>query len=443
MALMDRTPLRRARLRQSVLLAYAAFVLVGVAAGGSGVLLLAQMNDYGVDRATIGITFFTVSAGYVLAGLSAGALINRFGIRIALAVGGLTYMLASLYLASRPQFAAFVIVQLVTGFGFGVLESALNVHLAALPGATTMLNRLHAFFGVGALIGPVLAAWIVGFTSWTVVCLILAVACVPLVAGFLVAYPGRQPHEAEPGPDREPDREPAGEASEAARTARAREAARAGEEGKGPGRPVAGGMLAAALRERGVLLGAAMLAVYVGLEIGMGNWGFSYLVQARALRPSIAGYSVSGYWLGLTIGRFVISPVAARMGVSTASMIYACLAGITVTATLAWLSPVAAGASVALMLLGFCLAPIFPTTMAIVPQLTSARLAPTAIGVINAASTVGGAALPWLEGVITQNAGVVMLLPFSVTLALILIAIWWPIARQIRVPAPAPADAVI
>lgn len=202
-------------------------------------------------------------------------------------------------------------------------------------------------------------------------------------------------------------------------------------------------MLAAALRERGVLLGAAMLAVYVGLEIGMGNWGFSYLVQARALRPSIAGYSVSGYWLGLTIGRFVISPVAARMGVSTASMIYACLAGITVTATLAWLSPVAAGASVALMLLGFCLAPIFPTTMAIVPQLTSARLAPTAIGVINAASTVGGAALPWLEGVITQNAGVVMLLPFSVTLALILIAIWWPIARQIRVPAPAPADAVI
>ncbi|HEY4852536.1 MAG TPA: hypothetical protein VII22_17255 [Streptosporangiaceae bacterium] len=100
---------RRNRVRAPVLLSYAAFVFVGVSAGVGGVLLLAQMSDYGVDRATIGITFFTGSAGFVLAGLSNGALIQRFGIRMALAVGGGAYVLAGL------------------------------------------LNRLHAFFGVGAL----------------------------------------------------------------------------------------------------------------------------------------------------------------------------------------------------------------------------------------------------------------------------------------------------
>ena len=63
-------------------------------------------------------------------------------------------MLAGLYLATRPPFVAFVLVQLVLGYGTGVLESVLNVYIAALPGATTLLNRLHAFFGVGALIGP-------------------------------------------------------------------------------------------------------------------------------------------------------------------------------------------------------------------------------------------------------------------------------------------------
>ena len=398
------------RVRPPLLVSYASFVLIGIAAGGGGVLLLAQMTGYGVDRATIGITFFTAAAGFVLAGLSVGALIHRYGIRIALAVGGSAYALGSLYMATRPPFAAFVMVQLVTGFGIGVVESALNAHIAAMPGATSKLNRLHAFFGVGALIGPVLAAWIVGFTSWTVVCLILALSCVPLIVGYLGVYPGVQP-EPEPAPEPEPE-----SAVPAPRAA-------------------ARGLLSAVLRERGVLLGAAMLAVYVGLEIGMGNWGYSYLVQSRGLSATIAGYSVSGYWLGLTLGRFLISPLAARIGATTVGLMYACLAGVTASATLAWLSPAAAGASVALVLLGFFLGPVFPTTMSIAPQLGPPRLAPTAIGVMNAASTVGGSALPWLAGVIAQSDGIAMILPFTIALAVLQLAVWWPLASLVRGPA--------
>jgi hypothetical protein len=69
-------PVNRERL--SVLWCYVAFILVGVNAGVSGVLLPPQIRDYGVDKATIGITFFTGSAGFVLAGivLSAGLLLR-------------------------------------------------------------------------------------------------------------------------------------------------------------------------------------------------------------------------------------------------------------------------------------------------------------------------------------------------------------------------------
>ncbi len=388
----------RFRGRVPVLLAYATFVLIGAGAGGSGVLLLAQVNDYGVSRAAIGITFFTTSAGYVLGGLANGGLIHRFGIRITLAVGGGCFVLAGLYLATRPPFAAFLLVQLVTGLGQGVLESALNVYLAALPDATTRLNRLHAFFGVGALIGPVFAASVVEVAPWTVVWLIMAAACVPLVAGFLVAYPRSEP----PGPAAsEPDKRR---------------------------------LLRAAVREPGVLLGATMLAVYVGLEMGVGNWGFSYLVQGRALAASAAGYAVSGYWLGLTLGRFVISPLAAKTGVSTARMMFGCLAGITAAATLAWVSPTAAISSVGLVLLGFFLGPVFPTTMAITPRLVPARLVPTAIGVLNAGSVIGGSALPWTAGAIAEVTGIWVLMPYLVTLAVLQFAVWRPIANRIRAP---------
>ncbi len=357
-------------------------------------LLPSQMASYGVGRATIGIAFFTISIGFALAGLSNGALLHRFGVRTALTAGGSAFMLGGLYLASRPPFVAFVLAQVVIGYGVGVLESVLNVCLSAMPGATTLLNRLHAFWGVGALLGPLLAAWIIGFAPWTVVWLVLAGASVPLLAGFLLAYP-----RSAPGAPDAPVPAPAS-------------------------------MLGAALRGRGVQLGAAMLAVYVGLEASVGSWGFSYLVQARALPESIASYTISGYWLGLTLGRFLISPIAARVGATTARMIYACLAGVTAAAALAWLSP-AVLACVALGLLGFLLGPVFPTTMAVAPRLTQARLVPTAIGVMNAAAVGGGSALPWLAGAIAQSAGMWVLLPFALTLAIVQFAVWRPIAGRL------------
>jgi len=395
--------------RPSVLLAYATFVLIGLAAGGNGVLLLAQMGDYGVDRATIGIVFFTGSAGFVLAAFHNGALIQRFGFRVALAVGAGAYAVTGLYTATRPPFAAFVAIQLISGYGTGVLESALNAYLASRPNARAELNQLHAYFGVGALLGPVLASWIIGFTSWTVVFLVLAVASLPLIVGFLVSYPRRQPSESTPQQPHTP----------------------------------APGLLGAALRDPGVLLGSAFLAVYVGLEIGVGNWSFSYLVQDRGLPRSLAGYSVSGYWLGLTVGRFVISPLAARIGATTSRMMSACLIGVIVTATLAWLSPVAVLGCAALLLLGFFLGPIFPTTMAIVPQLAAERLGPSAIGVMNAGGILGGSAFPWLEGAITQSTGIWMLLPITLVLGLLQLAAWWPLARRIGAAEPARIGAAV
>ena len=367
-----------------------------------------NLASYGVDRATIGITFFAIAAGFALAGLGTGTLIHRFDVRISLATAGGAYILSMLYLAIHPPFAAFVLAQVVTGFATGIFESALNVYLAGLPGAASLLNRLHGFFGVGALIGPPLAAWIVGFVSWTGVRFVLALACIPLIGGFLLAHPGPAPTAPRPDP-------PPGTL-----------------ESPGPVVAVGGGnsILGAALRDRGVLLGSAMLAVYVGLEISIGNWGFSYLVQGRALPVSLADYMVSAYWLGLTLGRFLISPIATRIGMMTARMMYGCLIGITATAALAWLSPtpIACGA---LALLGFFLGPVFPTTMAIAPRLTQARLVPTAIGVMNAASVVGGSALPWLAGTITQNTRMWALLPFAMTLALAQFAVWRPITAHL------------
>jgi fucose permease len=63
---------------------------------------------------------------------------------------------------------------------------------------------------------------------------------------------------------------------------------------------------------------------------------------------------------------------------------------------------------------------------------TVTRIVPTAIGVMNAGSVVGGSALPWLAGAIAQGVGVWTLLPFTVALALAQSAVWWRMAERIR-----------
>ncbi|GIH62186.1 MFS transporter [Microbispora siamensis] len=384
-----------------VALSYVTFILVGLSAGVGGVLLPAQIDDYGLDKATVGTQFFTFSAGFMLAGSTAGLLIHRFGIRASLILGGGTFVLAGLYSSVRPPFLAFVAVQILAGYGTGILESVLNAYLTDLPGATTLLNRLHAFFGVGALLGPLLATWILTFLPWTAVWLVLALVCLPLLVGFHLTLPAREA----PPP------------------------ASAEEQAERPG------LLATASRQPAVLLGAVFLAVYVGLEISVGNWGFTFLVDEHGQGSLLAGYTVSGYWLGLALGRFLISPAATRLGMTATGMTFVCLAGITVSSVLAWIAPGGVVASVSFVLLGFWLGPIFPTTMAVAPRLTVTRLVPTAIGLLNGVSVVGGAVFPWLAGAIAQGVGVWTLPPFAVALALLQVLFWWLVVGRMN-PAP-------
>jgi fucose permease len=415
---------RSAALLPAVLVSFAAFVLVGINSGAGGVLLPAQMSSYHVDQATIGIMFFTGSAGFALAGLATGSLLHRLGIRHTLALAAVIYVAAELCQAVRPPFEVFLAAQLVCGFGLGILESVLNVYLAGLPGATSLLNRLHAFWGVGALIGPPLAAALLGPISWTGVYVVLAVAFGFLAVTFLLVHPRRGAPAAaaqDPGPLKDKSKN-----------------SLSGEGVPSPPSPT--GLLGLALKDRGVLLGSVMLTVYVGLEIGVGNWAYTYLTQGRGLAGPLAGYLVSAYWAGLTLGRFVIPPAAVRFRVPVGRMVFACLTGITAATVVAWLAPTPV-ACAGLALLGFSLAPIFPTTMSIVPRLTGEPLVPTAIGVMNSASTIGGSVLPWFAGFLMQNIGMNSLLPYALVLGLAQFAVWRPIASVVRRPALAPSEA--
>jgi fucose permease len=103
-------------------------------------------------------------------------------------------------------------------------------------------------------------------------------------------------------------------------------------------------------------------------------------------------------------------------------MLY-CLTGVIGATALTWaLHGQLAGAGFALV--GFFLGPLFPTAMALVPDLAPAAVVPTAIGLLNAVSVVGGAGLPWLAAAIAQGMGVWTLLPYVAALGVLQLVLW-------------------
>jgi fucose permease len=385
---------RPLRNRPSLALSFGALVVIGLNGGASGVLIPDQQADYHADKSTIGLLFFAFSAGYLISGAVNGLLIRRLGARGQLALGGLVMTLGAVGSALAPPFPVLVGLAVVLAFGAGALDAGYNAFVAHLPEPTTLLNLLHACYGLGALIGPLIAAFLLnaGY-GWQSFYVVLAPFGLALAVGALALLPGPAPV------DRHED-----------------------------GTPTAS--LTRALARSEVWLGMLFLTVYVGVEVTVGNWGFSYLTQLRGVDDLLAGWVVSGYWLGITLGRFVVNAITSRLGMSTAAMMYAMVLGVCGCSVLLWAAPDGPLVAAALLLMGVFLGPVFPTTIAVIPQLTPSALVPTAVGLLVGFSVIGGSILPWLAGTLAQHLGLGSLPPYLLVLGAVCVLSWWSIARR-------------
>jgi fucose permease len=183
-------------------------------------------------------------------------------------------------------------------------------------------------------------------------------------------------------------------------------------------------VLSAALKFRIVWLAAFFLLVYGGVEVSLGNWSYSFLVDDRHQGTVLSGWIVSGYWLGLTLGRFTLSNLAERLGVGIRELMYACMTGIVFGLLLIWLLPFAATATLGFCFIGFSLGPIYPLTVAITPKLVPTRIGPSAIGLLVSVSILGLALFPWAAGVLAQVVGIWSLLPYTLVLTIVMFGAW-------------------
>src|SRR5436305_9485650 len=330
-------------LRLAIGISYFAFILIGINDGAVGVLLPGMQTTYHAGKDTISLLFLAGTLGYIAASFNNGLLLDKLGNRRFLLLATLIIGLGFALLGSRPPFILLLLGIVPIGFGGAMLDAGLNSYIASLPNNTALLNYLHAFYGMGALLGPLVASSFLALGwVWNSVYFVWIGIAILVFIGLGLAFPKGE-------------------------TASHKEEQKAG-----------GNVLLLALRQRVVWLAALFLLFYVGTEVSLGVWSFSLLLQERHGQILFSGWIVSGYWIGLTLGRLLLGRVGQRIG--NRRLIEACLSGVVFGMLLVWVVPQLPVASFALFITGFSLGPIFPTTFALISDTLPSRMLPSAIG---------------------------------------------------------------
>ncbi|MBO4209982.1 MFS transporter [Micromonospora echinofusca] len=385
-----------------LLLAYLAFVSLGLPDGLLGVGWPSIRADLGVPTAAVGFVLTAGTTGYLLSSVAAGFTISRLGVGWLLAGSTVLAATALTGYALSPVLAVMVGCALLLGLGSGAIDSGLNAYAAGAFGPRHM-NWLHAFFGLGVALGPLIMtgalslglAWRWGYAAVAAAQLLLATAFALTVRAWVRPAP-----------------------------------ATGGGPAHSPAPPVGPVQISATLRLPAVWLGVVAFALYVAIEAGAGLWAFLLLTEGRGMAATVAGLCVSGYWGSLFAGRVVQGVLAERLG--TARIMWGSLVGMVLGAVLVALPAPAWVAVLGLGVVGFAAAPVFPLLTLTTAERVGTAHADRTIGLQIGAAGLGGALLPTGFGVLLSRTSVEALGPALVVCAVVLLALY---AASVRRPA--------
>lgn len=151
----------------------------------------------------------------------------------------------------------------------------------------------------------------------------------------------------------------------------------------------------AAERPRGVLehtvtwICAVYFLVYVGTEVAISGWIFSFMLHARHATSHLALLTYSGFWIGMAAGRIVLGPVTDKLGVRRTAPLYLLVAVVS-QCVFAAVDRLVVSIT-AVILLGFFLGPLFPSGIVMITGLLPKKLHVSAVSFVIFVGQLGAA----------------------------------------------------
>ncbi len=353
----------------TIITAFLGFIGLGLTAGLLGLAWPSMQQEFGLQLDSVNALYLMQTTSYTLASFFCGRLFARFGSGTSLLAGAVILGLCMLGMAAAPAWLLIIGLALIAGFGSGVLDAGLNLYVATYHSARTM-NWLHASFGVGVTIGPLIMTFVLEQKlGWHVGYAIVGILLLAIVGAFALVRRAWR--------------------IEGLQTAENKPVQRVG--------------FSQSLRRPVIWFSMAIFLAYVGLEIGVGQWAYTLMTQSRGMDPGIVGLWVSIYWGVFTGGRIFFGLIADRFPIT--QILRLCMLSIIIGAALFWWNPVNEIGLLGLIILGIAEAPVFPLLMTDTAQRVGMENTENGISLQMAAVGIGTALLPGLIGTIGKNFG--------------------------------------
>ncbi|KAG2008699.1 MFS transporter [Coprinopsis cinerea AmutBmut pab1-1] len=167
---------------------------------------------------------------------------------------------------------------------------------------------------------------------------------------------------------------------------------------------------------------ALFILIYVGVEVTIGGWIVTYIIEERGGGPS-AGYISSGFFGGLTLGRVILLWVNEKVGERLVLYIYGIISlGLEFVV---WFVPSLIGGAVAVSFIGLLMGPMYPLAMNHASRVLPRRILTSSIGWIAGFGQAGSALIPFMTGAISQKHGIKSLHPLLIAMMAVLVILWW------------------
>jgi fucose permease len=330
-----------------ILAASLAIFVYGMTAAMLGTILPDLSTRLHLTPKQNGTIAFCQALGLALASVGVGLLIDYEGKKVGLVLGLALSALAVSLLPRSNGLRAVASDLFLLGIGGGIIVTAANALGSDVTPAhrATALNLVNIFFGLGGFATPFVSANLLGKNSTRLCHLIAALAVVAAAVSFFAPIP--PPTSAQ--------------------------SVVFSDVGSVLGRPV-------------LWLCALLLFLYVACEVGVWNWLVQHLIaqgvpQGRALNVLSFGFA-----LGMLFGRLGASEVLISVRGLNVTLAASILMAVLTFLMLQTRNPTVAW--VLTFLAGMAMAPMFPTTVALVGDVFP-RMTGTAIGIAITSGWIG------------------------------------------------------
>jgi len=379
-----------------ILLAFIAFVAIGLPNGLLGVGWPSIRAGFSIPLDAIGMLLFTFVVGYMTSSFFNGILLSRMGVGRLLAASCFLTGMALIGYTLVPAWWMMVLLGVFVGLGAGAIDAGLNTYVAAHFGEDLM-QWLHASWGVGTTLGPIIMTLgLTNLNTWRFGYRVVGIFQLLLAVCFVVTIPMWKRNDT-------PLKEGAKKRLTDYKTS-----------------------MGETLRQPLVWLSVLLFFLYVGAETSLGTWTYTLLTESRGVDETLAGFFAGSYWFTFTIGRIAAGIVAKRVGVN--KLVVGGLMGAVLGALLLVWNPNEIANVIAVALIGLSIAPIFPAMMSGTRTRVGDHYAANTIGMEMTATGLGTAVIPSLMGVLARQISlevipVILLIVYAVLLAFYLLSV--------------------